>query len=155
RRYHPGDTIQRVFRNDDSVERDLGAIRVRQGLLDDLTTAPARPALWFECSGPRTTVIQRDSAPSHAGVAIGPLHGREDMRAHRTISIQDRNRALPDGLKGAPDIKALSLAADEHRCRLEGAHSFLRRLSCRDAHGLCGGSCCTRRGNSIELRLQV
>jgi hypothetical protein len=52
-------------------------------------------------------------------------------RAHRTIGVQDRDRALPDGLKGAPDMKGLGLAADEHRYPLELVRSLLRRLGGR------------------------
>ena len=77
------------------------------------------------------------------------------MRAHRTIGIQDRDRTLQDGLKGPPDIKALGLAADEHRYRLELARHLARRLGCRNPRGLCGDGGFTRRRDSIELRLQL
>jgi hypothetical protein len=77
------------------------------------------------------------------------------MRADRAISVTDRDRALPDGLQGVPDVKALGLAADEHRYRLEIARRLLRRLRCCGPHGLCGSSCCARRCNSIELQLRV
>src|SRR5271166_5615262 len=45
------------------------------------------------------------------------------MRADRTFGFQDRDRHLQDGLKGAADVEALSLAADEHRYRLQRARA--------------------------------
>src|SRR5262249_41965104 len=119
------------------IERSLRAVRIRRGRLDGSVNTLARPALQLDHAGARTSVVQRDSAPSHSGIATGLLRGREDMRAHGTIGVQDRDRAFPDWLKALPDIKALALAADVHRYWLEVTHSVLRGLSCCNPHGLC------------------
>src|SRR5437764_13421355 len=99
------------------------------------------------------SVAQLDHAPSHLGVAAGALHGGEDMGAERTIGVPYGDRALQDGSKALPDIKALGLAADEDRYRLEIARHLARRLGRDDARALRRHSGFARRGLRTELRL--
>ena len=98
--------------NDNPVERGSCTARVCRHRLDIATMAPARPALWLDHAAVQTSTVQRDDAPSHVGVAVGPFQGGENVRANRTIGILDRDRTLQDGLKGLPDIKPLGLAAN-------------------------------------------
>src|SRR6516162_5473231 len=100
------------------------------------------------------SAIQRDYAPSHIDVTAYTLDGGKDMCADRTMGIPDRDRALQDGLKGLPDVKALGLAANKHRYRFEVERHLTRRLGRHDTRGLCCDSGFARRRYGIELRLQ-
>jgi hypothetical protein len=109
------DTIQCVLWNDDPVERCFRGARVGHHWLDVRTAASALRTARLARTSISVCAVQRDHAPSHVRVAAGALDGGEDMRADRTIGIPDRDWALQDGLEGLPDIKTLSLAADEDR----------------------------------------
>src|SRR6266550_1080000 len=109
RRRHLGDTKD-LRRNHNAVEcgfRVARFLRCRLAL-----RASARPRTSVHHVAVRTPAFQGDDAPSHPGLAIGPLRGRKDMRADRTFGLLDRDRDLQDRLKRAADIKVLSLAAD-------------------------------------------
>src|SRR6266436_8521833 len=47
-RRYPGNTIQHVLRNGDSIERALCTARVRRHRLNVAGMVPARPALWLD-----------------------------------------------------------------------------------------------------------
>src|SRR5262249_4445111 len=88
-------------------------------------------------------------------VGADAFHSGEDVRADRTVGIPNGNRDLQYGLKGLADIKALGLAANKDRHRLEVAPGFACRL------GRSGPPPVPLRGRfpgdypCIELRLQL
>src|SRR6266403_3523522 len=134
-RRHLGDTKD-LRRNHNAVECGLRVARLLHCRL--AIRASARPRTSVHHVAVRTPAFQGDDAPSHPGLAIGPLPGRKDMRADRTFGLLDRDRDLRDRLKRAADIKVLGLAADKHRYRLERARKLARGLHCRDPSGLGG-----------------
>src|SRR5258705_2714008 len=141
RRRHLGDTKD-LRRNHNAVECGFRVARLLRCRL--ALRASARPHTSVHHVAVRTPACQGDDAPSHPGLAIGPLRGRKDMRADRTFGLLDLDPDLQDRLKRAADIKVLSLAADKHRYRLESARKLARGLHCRDPSGL-GGVGKTRR----------
>src|SRR5882724_300845 len=54
-RRDPGDAIQYVLRNDNAIEHGFCAVGVRRHRLNVATTAPAHPAVWFNCAAGRTS----------------------------------------------------------------------------------------------------
>src|SRR5262249_62237758 len=102
----------RVLGNGNPGERSLRAARLGCHRLDRRALPCARI-----CAGDtamRLPLVHRDDAPAHPAVAVGPLHGGEDMRANRTVRLRYGEWNLEDGLECPPNIQALSLAADEH-----------------------------------------
>ena len=60
----------------------------------------------------RMSTNQGDHAPLHIPIRVTP-QGGENMGANRKIGISDCNRYVQYGLKGLPDIQALSPAANK------------------------------------------
>ena len=156
RRHHPGDTIQCVLWNDNPVER---AFSRRPG--------PSRSA---QCPGrapprarPRASTTAARGRPSSKVTALHRMSAPPFVRSMAVKTCVPIGRSASrivtglsqDGLKGAPDIEALGLAADEHRYRLELARRLLRRLGGRAPHGVGRDSRFPRRRDGIELRLQL
>src|SRR5215217_3104309 len=139
-RRYPGYSIQCVLRNNNPVERRCC---VREFRLDPTTGAVI-------CR----YAVQRDDTPSHAGV-LAALHDGEEVGANWAIGIEDRHRTVEDGFKGLPNIKALRLAADKQRYRLELARHLARGFYCGNSPSLGQHRGFAGTGERIELWLQL